>query len=89
MGIKLGVSPRLISERLLSDNDKDDMREGLITIEALEANTVAWIKNGMPDYAHGNLETYEEEKRRTRSKQEICEPESTYRKPFVDYRLVD
>lgn len=89
VGIKLGVSPRLISERLLSDLDKIDMREGLITIEALEANTVAWMENGMPDYAHGKLETYEEEKRRISVDKNLEEKKFIYRKPFVEYSKDD
>ena len=49
VGIKLGVSPKRISERLLSDVDKNDMMSGLLNIEALEAHTEVWRDNGMQD----------------------------------------
>ena len=53
LGIKFGVSPKLISERLLSDLDKVDMMAGGVSIEALNAAIEAWMKAGMPDYANG------------------------------------
>lgn len=49
----LGVSPRLISVRLLDDNDKNDLRHGVITKEALKCAVEVWRDNGMPDYANG------------------------------------
>lgn len=55
-GIKLGVSPRLISTRLLSDEDKESMLSGELTIEALMCAIGAWMGAGMPDYAHGLTE---------------------------------
>ena len=58
IGIKLGVSPRLISTRLLSREDKDDMLNGLLPIEALETHVKVWMDNGMPDYANGKTEPY-------------------------------
>jgi hypothetical protein len=56
LGFKLGVSPRLISERLLSDQDKIDMLDGNFEISSLEASVEVWRDNGMPDYAHGMTE---------------------------------
>jgi len=53
LGIKLGVSPRLIATRLLSQEDKDDMLKGLISDEALEAHVKVWMEFGMCDYANG------------------------------------
>lgn len=53
-GIKYGVSPKLIALRLLSDDDKNDMREGLLPIASLECAIEAWIDAGYPDYAGGN-----------------------------------
>jgi hypothetical protein len=50
---KLNVEARLITTRLMSEEDKDDMRAGLLPIEALEAHIKVWMDNGMPDYAHG------------------------------------
>lgn len=49
----LGVSPRLISTRLLDDNDKNDLRHGLVSESELECAVEVWRGNGMPDYANG------------------------------------
>jgi hypothetical protein len=62
LGFKLGVSPNLIATRLLSDDDKGDMMEGNTEISSLEAAVEVWRDNGMPNYAFGRTETYEEEK---------------------------
>lgn len=62
LGIKLGVSPKLISERLLSDIDKSDMLEGNLSIDALECHIRVWMKFGMQDYAHGRPITLAMEK---------------------------
>jgi hypothetical protein len=51
---KLDVSPKLITTRLLSDLDKDDMRLGLLPIDSLECHIEAFRDNGFPDYAHGS-----------------------------------
>jgi hypothetical protein len=53
-GIKLGVSPRLISTRLLSPEDKEDMMKGSISIVDLEAAIAVWRDNGMLDYVGNN-----------------------------------
>lgn len=58
LGLKLGVSPKLISTRLLSNDDKQDMVEGLIPDEALECHVRCWMEAGMPDYANGHTEPY-------------------------------
>lgn len=93
LGFKFGVAPRLIAGRLLSDQDKIDMMEGNIPIASLEASVEVWRDNGMPDYAHGNLETYEDEKKRLKYEERLRENTFDgllkYRKPFVDYRLID
>lgn len=60
IGFKLGVSPRLISERLLSDRDKLDMMQGLISFASLEASVELWRDNCMPDYVYENKAIYEE-----------------------------
>lgn len=56
VGIKFGVSPKLISERLLSDHDKGDMIQGVMPIAFLEAAVMAWQDAGMPAYADGQTE---------------------------------
>lgn len=61
IGIKLGVSPNLIATRLLSDKDKLDMLEGKIEISSLKCFIEAWMKSGMPDYAHGKTISMKEE----------------------------
>lgn len=54
IGFKLGVSPGLISTKLLSYDDKQDMMSGDLSIETLEANIVAWLEGGMPDCNKNN-----------------------------------
>ena len=58
IGFKLGVSPALISTRLLSEDDKKDMLEGNLPIDSLELHVKLWIEAGMPDYAHGDDKPY-------------------------------
>lgn len=50
VGIKFGVSPKLISERLLDAQDKCDMLNGEVPIEMLEVAVKAWMDAGQPDY---------------------------------------
>lgn len=49
IGFKLGVSPRKISELLLSADDKQDMREGRLSIDELEAHVQVWMDSGQQD----------------------------------------
>ncbi len=58
LGIKHGVSPKLISERLLSKEDKNDMLEGLIPYEAIDTAVAVWKESGMCNYADGSGERY-------------------------------
>ncbi len=58
LAIKHGVAPRLISGRLLSKEDKDDMLNGLFTFETLDCMVGMWKENGMCDYANGNMTPY-------------------------------
>lgn len=53
LGWALGVSPKLITTRLLDDLDKNYIRHGLIDIVDLKKAVEVWRDNGMPDYAHG------------------------------------
>ena len=53
---KYKINPRLIVTRLISEDDKNDMRSGNLPIEALETHIKIWIKNGMPDYVNGTTE---------------------------------
>lgn len=46
---ELGVDAKLIVTRLLSEDDKNDMRNGELPIEALECGIKLWIKAGCPD----------------------------------------
>ena len=54
----LCVKSELISTRLLSNDDKRDMLNGLIPDETLFVAVKCWMEAGMPDYAHGNTERY-------------------------------
>lgn len=56
--IKFGVAPKLISERLLSEDDKNDMLAGLVSQTMLDCFVKAWKENGMCDYANGTEEVY-------------------------------
>jgi hypothetical protein len=53
LGIELGVSPNLISTRLLDDYDKSNMMTVDFSIESLRAHIEVWRDSGMPDYANG------------------------------------
>lgn len=59
MGQRLGIDPKLITTRLMDENDKNDMREGNLSISVLELHVTLWIKAGCPDYAHGSTEPME------------------------------
>ena len=53
VGLKFGVSPKLISERLLDAQDKCDMLNGEIPVEMLEVAVLAWKDAGQPEYSTG------------------------------------
>lgn len=53
-----GVSPALISTRLLSAEDKVDMLGGDLPMDALYCAVECWISVGMPDYANGSVMPY-------------------------------
>ncbi len=53
VGIRFGVSPKLISERLLDAQDKCDMLNGEMPIEYLEIAVKAWMDAGQPEYSKG------------------------------------
>jgi hypothetical protein len=53
VGITLGVSPSLISTRLLGPSDKREMLSGDITYDVLLVAVKLWMDAGMPDYANG------------------------------------
>jgi hypothetical protein len=59
LAIKHGVAPKLISERLLSKEDKEDMLQGLISFETLDCFVAVWKEYGMCDYANGSMKPYE------------------------------
>ncbi len=58
MGLKLGVSPKLIATRLLSEDDKKDMVDGLISNEELEVAVRCWMQSGMANVVEGDLRPY-------------------------------
>jgi hypothetical protein len=84
LGIGLGVSPRLISMRLLDDRDKEDMMLGLIEIAALRAHTALWRDNGLPDYATGSKVLYKEENHPIKPLPLIT-AKTKYRQPFKEW----
>lgn len=52
---KYKIDPILITTRLMSDDDKNDMRNGDLLPSALETHISVWIDAGFPDYAHGSV----------------------------------
>lgn len=50
LAISYGVSPKLISERLLSKEDKQDMLDGFISFETLDCFVRVWIEHGKFDH---------------------------------------
>lgn len=85
----LGISPRLITERLLDEIDKNDIRQGVLNYDALKLNIELWRDNGMPDYANGKLQPYESEQRRLKSGKPFKGKDIVSRKPFAEYSTVD
>lgn len=59
LAIKHGVSPKLISGRLLSKEDKEDMLQGLFSWETLDCFVTVWKEQGMCNYADGSRKPYE------------------------------
>ena len=57
--IKHGIAPKLISQRLLSKEDKDDMLNGLISFETLDCAVAVWKEYGMCNYADGSGTPYD------------------------------
>lgn len=53
LAIRHGVPPKLISERLLSLEDKEDMLNGLVSLDALDCFVKVWKEYGMCNYADG------------------------------------
>lgn len=49
LGVKFGVSPRLIATRLLCEDAKRDMLNGEFPLESLECHVEVWKQAGMPD----------------------------------------
>ena len=46
LATKYGVSPKLIATHLLSEEDKQDMQEGLIPLESLDKHVKVWVEQG-------------------------------------------
>ncbi len=59
LAIKHGVAPKLISERLLSKEDKDDIVNGLISSKTLDCHVEMWKESGMCHYADGSGKPYD------------------------------
>lgn len=74
VGIKFGVSPALISTRLLDAQDKCDMLNGEVPIEMLEVAVKAWMDAGQPDYANGLTARMDGVKKGLNHPQTLVEP---------------
>jgi hypothetical protein len=60
---KFDIEAKLITTRLMSEEDKQDMREGNLPVPSLRLHVELWIKAGLPDYAHGKTTPLAEEAR--------------------------
>ncbi len=49
---KLGADPKLIVTRLMSEDDKNDMRNCDLPVRSLECHIKVWMENGCPDYVN-------------------------------------
>lgn len=58
LAIKYGVSPKLIAEKCLSEEDKKDILNGLVSFDTISKTVELWKNQGMCDYAKGNLKTF-------------------------------
>lgn len=58
LGLKHGVSPKLISEKLLSKEDKEDMVNGQLPYESLDAHVRVWKEHGLGHYSGRSGELY-------------------------------
>lgn len=85
IGIKLGVSPKLISTLLLSDLDKIDMLDGLIEMSALETHVRVWMDNGMPDYVVTSKKEFPSPQIPLESIEKSQSLNWNYRKPFASH----
>lgn len=95
VGVKFGVSPKLISERLLDAQDKCDMLNGEVPIAMLEVAVKAWMDAGQPDYANG-LTAPHETKKEFRNPQRVLEErhvknwqDEPLRQPFVRHSEIE
>ena len=85
---KLCIRPGFISERLLSIDDKKDMLNGDLPIDALELHARLWRDNGMPDYAHGEISPYRGPQVPLKRKKELngeVKEGFQYQKPFIKF----
>lgn len=96
VGIKFGVSPKLISERLLDAQDKCDMLNGEVPIEYLEVAVKAWMDAGQPDYAHGLTARMDVFKKEFQNPQRVLEErhvknwqDEPLREPFVRHPVTE
>lgn len=55
VAMRCGVSPRLITTKLLSEQDKQDMRNGELPQEALTNHVEAFRDAGLPNRRAGEM----------------------------------
>lgn len=58
ISVQYSIDSKLIVTRLMNQNDKEDMRNGDLSMDVLDLYVSVWIKSGCPDYAHGLTEPY-------------------------------
>lgn len=49
------IDPKLIVTKLMSEDDKNDLRDGNLSENVFSKHIEVWIKKGCPDYRNGEI----------------------------------
>jgi len=71
---KYKINPRLITTRLMSEDDKADMRQGNLPKSILDLHVQVWIKKGMPNYREGSTIPMKDENSPVPDEAQMSEP---------------
>jgi hypothetical protein len=83
LGFKHGISPKLISTKLLDAKDKQDLLSDGLSENELSLHVAIWVKNGSPDYVelHNPVKPL--------PKEPVKSSKFTYRAPFIERCYLD
>lgn len=73
---KYSVRAFLITNKLMDADDKNDLRNGDLSVDSLEAHIRVWREDGMKDYAH-------------RETKELIPENKGLIAPFISYKEID